>query len=127
MDTDLLTTLLIAALASYRIARMFAYERGAFDCFQVLRDVVESNTEEGGWLRYGITCPLCLGFWFSVLFVVVPQWVALPFAVAGLQTILQKGDWMAKRYNESRDLSNEMQRRALDAQDYYNALHGGMN
>ena len=119
--------LLIAALASYRLARMFAYERGAFDCFQVLREFVEATTEEGSWVRYGVTCPLCIGFWFSIMFVVLPSWVALPFAVAGLQTFLQKIDWMIKRYNESRDLSNEMQRRALDAQDYYNALHGGVN
>lgn len=105
--------LLVAGLAAYRMARMVAYERGIFDCFEIMRQLVESGTEEDGWLRYGITCPLCTGFWFSIMFVVLPDWVAVPFAVAAIQTLLQKIDWMIKRYNESRDLSNEMQRRYL--------------
>lgn len=92
--------LIVAGLAAYRLGRMVAYERGFFDCFELMRQWVESGTEEDGWLRYGITCPLCLGFWFSVLFVVVPQWVALPFAVAGVQTLLQKLDWYIKYQNE---------------------------
>lgn len=111
--------LLILALAAYRMARMVAFERGVFDCFEILRQLVESGTEEDGWLRYGITCPLCIGFWFSFVFVVLPSWVALPFAVAGLQTILQKIDWMIKRYNESKDLEMEGRREAHESQKLY--------
>lgn len=107
MDNNL-GMMLIAALAAYRMARMIAYERGVFDCFEIMRQLVEGGTEEDGWLRYGMTCPLCLGFWLSIVFVVLPQWVALPFAVAAVQTLLQKVDWMIKRYNEYYDVKIKM-------------------
>lgn len=106
--------LLIAALAAYRVARMVAYERGVADCFEILRQLIEATTEEGGWVRYGITCPLCIGMWLSVLFVVTPDWFTAPFAVAGIQVLLQKLDWAVKRYNEVNDLNIKVLQQGLD-------------
>lgn len=64
-------TFLIAALATYRIARMLADEDGPFDLFLRFRN---RYTDERSWFAKGIRCPFCIGVWVAalvVLFLVV--------------------------------------------------------
>ena len=91
-------SLVIVSLASYRVARMVCYERGAYDCFKLVREWVDAHVYVD-WMRYGITCPLCVGFWFALLFALLPTWLVLPIAASGLQVQWQKLDWLVKNLN----------------------------
>lgn len=95
----MLIELIVVALASYRISRMVAYERGAFDCFHKFQEFVKARAE-GSWIEYGFKCPLCIGFWMCFVFVVLPTWIVVPIAASGLQVLIQKIDWYIKYQNE---------------------------
>lgn len=87
--------LLIVSMASYRVARMIATERGPFDLFIDFRSAIINRAGNRSWIVEGVTCPLCVGFYVSALFlglsyldyaVYLVDWLA----VAGLQTAIQK-------------------------------------
>lgn len=92
--------MVIAALASYRVARMLASETGPFALFSRFRGWVNiqqamRHGPKQTWVTEGFSCPLCVGFYTSlVLFgLTYVDYVVLAvvwLAVAGLQTTIQR-------------------------------------
>jgi len=60
--------LLIAALATHRLAYALSEEEGPFSLFMRLRGALDPDQQT--WLGRGVNCVMCVGFW-----------VALPLAV----------------------------------------------
>lgn len=95
VNLELLLRIIIAALASYRIARMFALETGPFALFEWFRGRIfiwQGNRKS--WINEGVTCSLCLGFWtgpilFGLTYVDYVFYGVVALAVAGLQTAIQ--------------------------------------
>ena len=54
--------LILAGLASYRLAFAIAREDGPFDVLANLRERVDQNS----WVGRGLRCVLCLSFWISL-------------------------------------------------------------
>jgi hypothetical protein len=54
---------ILATLATYRVARMIAIEDGPADVFSRLREWAGQKT----WVGRGLHCTLCLSFWLSWL------------------------------------------------------------
>lgn len=84
----------ILALASFRLAHMLTLEDGPFDVFALIRGSLDPLQRT--WIGRGINCPLCVGFWAS-LFVLAVWFIPIVgpllitwWAIAGLQTIIQK-------------------------------------
>lgn len=86
----------IAALASYRVARMIALEDGPFDCFSRFR--ARFDKPKGvprTWVGRGIECPLCTGFYISAVMLGLTYldyavYGVVWLAVSGLQVALQR-------------------------------------
>lgn len=55
-------TLLLAALAVYRISRMVSDEEGPFSIFTKLRALVPPDT----WVGRGLECIMCVSFWVAL-------------------------------------------------------------
>lgn len=55
-------TLLIAALAVYRLSRMIADEEGPFSIFQQLR----GRFPPTDWIGRGLECIMCVSFWVAL-------------------------------------------------------------
>ncbi len=66
--------LVLAGLASYRLAFAIAREDGPFDLLADLRERVDQNS----WVGRGIRCVLCLSFWISLPAAVVALSAAPP-------------------------------------------------
>jgi hypothetical protein len=60
-------TLLLAMLATYRVARMLTQEDGPFDAFAQLRGHAGQRT----WVGRGIHCVLCVSFWVAAVVTVL--------------------------------------------------------
>lgn len=93
-NAELLIRVVISALASYRVARMLATETGPFALFSRWRGWVDLHTRKD-WISEGVSCPLCTGFWISLVllglsYVDYVVYGVLWLAVAGLQVALQK-------------------------------------
>lgn len=65
---------LAATLAVYRLAFMVTREDGPLDVFTTLRsaasrlpDKVEGNRRQPHWVARGISCPLCVSWWLSLV------------------------------------------------------------
>lgn len=71
--------LLLAILATYRLATLIAIDDGPFDIFSRMREEVGQAT----WWGRGMHCPICIGFWISLL---------AAMAVPGM-TLGQLGIW----------------------------------
>lgn len=91
----------LAALASYRVARMLAQETGPFALFRRFREAISLRFPGKGrrehWIAEGVSCPLCEGFYISPLFFGLiyldyVKFAVYALAVAGLQTFLQKNE-----------------------------------
>lgn len=84
--------LLLAVLATYRVARMLATEEGpALLCIK-FRNLYQAED----WIGRGIRCPLCLGFWVALPLAwwVAPSLADVPLwwlGVAGAQATLHVG------------------------------------
>ena len=95
LTTDTLLTFLVAALAAYRSARMFATETGPFALFAKIRRNIDP--EQKTWIGIGLNCPYCCGVWASMLFYGllvyshnnIIHFLVYVLAIAGIQTILQ--------------------------------------
>ncbi len=87
---DHLFLFLLLTLGVYRLARLAAMEEGPFAVFEKSRDKVLERFGHDSWVYSGVTCPLCLGFWFALIVAISAGhfWWWLP--IAGLQTWLQK-------------------------------------
>lgn len=101
MEFKTLIRVVIAALASYRVGRMLATETGPFDLFGKWRGWVftwqakKHGPKTKTWITEGVECPLCVGFYISVLMLALTnvkgfRLGVLWLAVAGLQTAIQK-------------------------------------
>lgn len=93
-DLVLLGRVIVAALASYRVGRMIATERGPFDWFIDFRSLLINRVGNRKWVVEGVTCPLCVGFYssfvlFGLSYVDYVAYLVAGLAVAGLQTALQ--------------------------------------
>lgn len=96
MTLALLTT--AAILATYRVAMMVTREEGPFDVFDRLRaranrltstrDPVQPNRLRSHWVARGISCPLCVSFWLSLLA------AFLVTQVAGIAPVAAFGLWL---------------------------------
>lgn len=88
---------IVIGLATYRIAFAISTEEGPFSIFLNLRtalgayDYAENSEPKTVWGR-GISCPLCVGFWVSLLFLGMYACRFMPFnifllwmGIAGLQ------------------------------------------
>lgn len=53
---------LLGVLACYRVARMVAWETGAFRVFERLRNLFPNNPT----YQEGITCVYCISFWLAI-------------------------------------------------------------
>lgn len=89
----------LAILAAYRLARMVALEEGPFSLFQEIRGRIDYKQQT--WVGRGINCPLCVGFYVSLLAAFVVAWssgigwewaLGLWLPIAGGQTYLQKNE-----------------------------------
>lgn len=88
-------TFLVAALASYRVARMVVAETGPFAIFAKLRWRIDRKQET--WIGIGLNCPYCVGLWVSIPFLGllvysqnnIVHFLIYVLAVAGIQTIIQ--------------------------------------
>lgn len=56
-------SLLVVALASYRLSFALAVEEGPFGIFLAIRD----RAGQASWLGRGLHCVLCISFWLSLL------------------------------------------------------------
>jgi hypothetical protein len=92
---------LLAALALYRVARMFTLEDGPFglfDRFRLWLGKRAGNSESHGlaWtLAELFNCPHCIGVWLALLFAPAAIWpsrvgdgILIILALAGLQSYL---------------------------------------
>jgi hypothetical protein len=61
-----MTELLIGVLATYRVARMLAYEDGPWDLFLRWRSWIADRYDVDSWIARGFNCPLCLSFWIGM-------------------------------------------------------------
>lgn len=96
MQTSDFLVFLIAALAVYRLGRLFAYEDGPLDIFMGLRltlgayETDETGTPKGTLGRLAV-CPCCWGLWFGLFFTVIlmpPYWFVWWLGICGLQVAL---------------------------------------
>ena len=55
---------LMAALATWRLARMVAKEKGPFEVFERIRDLAGRRAPV--WVFDGLNCVACLSFWFGL-------------------------------------------------------------
>jgi hypothetical protein len=100
MTFELLLRVVISALAAYRVARMLALETGPFALFSRWRGWVfiwqgSGHGNKKTWITEGIECPLCTGFWASLVmlgltYVDYVVYAVVWLAVAGLQTAIQR-------------------------------------
>lgn len=61
-----MATLILAALAVYRLATDFAWEGGPFGVYEKVRGAVIHRYRVEHWLSDGVTCPVCLSFWLAL-------------------------------------------------------------
>lgn len=94
--------LILAIFTCYRLARLVARDDGPGFLFEHIRQWIHLKAEResynlGKWnsLSEGITCPYCLGVWFSIplLFLVLyPNWYGdiflLLMSISGAQAFL---------------------------------------
>lgn len=57
-------TIVLAILATYRVAFLVTSEEGPFGMAQAFRDLFN---KADGWIRNGVHCVLCASFWLSLI------------------------------------------------------------
>jgi len=84
MTLELLTSVLLGILATYRLAQFIALDDGPFECFVEFRGFLRFN-RGGTTLRKGpiwsslrdlVSCPYCLGVWFAGLMTLLISQIA---------------------------------------------------
>lgn len=93
MATNLIIYWLATSFAVYRVSRMLTEERGPWDLFLNFQIWSHDRWGKDSWQFHGFTCPLCEGFWISLLASLLvfgwDFWIWwLP--ISGLQAWLQK-------------------------------------
>lgn len=59
-------TLVLAALAVYRLATDFAWMDGPFGIYADLRGRVLMRFGKDHWVTEGVNCPICWSFWLAL-------------------------------------------------------------
>jgi len=99
-----LIQLIVAVLATYRIANLLPDDNGPFFIFRRIREYISSkammeNDENGFWANIddGINCAHCCGLYVSVLVTMLVLWqnyysnaFLIIFAIAGGQSLLRE-------------------------------------
>lgn len=82
-------TVPIAALATYRLARMVASEEGPFGVFTRLRGACDPDQKT--WIGRGLNCPMCVGFWIAapLAYLAGERTLLAWWGIAGAQALLQ--------------------------------------
>lgn len=75
-------SLVVAALAVYRVAVMVTYEDGPWLVFARLRGHAEAYWPE--WVADGLSCPRCVSVWAALVIVPAMAWPPSAFVVAVL-------------------------------------------
>lgn len=77
-------TLVLAALASYRVATAIAYEDGPWRAFARLRANALARWPE--WVADGLSCPRCVSIWAALVIVpaLATSWAPAVFVVTVL-------------------------------------------
>lgn len=97
MDKDLLTWLILSALAAFRLSELLVVDDGPFNIFFYLRGWAnrQPTTLLRGALADVLSCVHCAGLWMAVLTGVfyfshndILHGILFVLAVAGLQSIL---------------------------------------
>lgn len=87
-------TLILAALAIYRVAHMVTLETGPFGLCERWRGWVFMHAGKDSWITEGVNCPLCVSFWLSLiaalLLAPVEAWVLVWLGLAGAALVLHK-------------------------------------
>lgn len=76
--------LLLAILATYRVAHMVTSEEGPFAIFDRWRACFDrfGADERWSWLQRGVNCVMCVSFWLSIASALFFAWLYwLPFHV----------------------------------------------
>lgn len=103
-----LETIIILALATYRLSLLISKEAGPFDMFGRFRSWAGvtydqySNPQSTGELSAAILCPFCLSVWVAICVTLIAAgaygfgvekyvlWVFLPFALSGVSVFFFK-------------------------------------
>jgi hypothetical protein len=96
----MILSIILAILATYRLALMLATEEGAFGVFVKIRERIDPTGKQETWLARGVNCPYCVGFWIALAFALLlvhqdatihrSEFILIWFAIAGGQVLLQK-------------------------------------
>lgn len=84
--------IILSAFAVYRVSRMLTLEEGPFMIFGYLQGWAE---KQDSWVKRGLACALCTGFWLSLvpallLPVADVPWYLAWLAIAGMQAVLHQ-------------------------------------
>ena len=92
--------LILAILATYRVARMLAFEEGAFGIFARVRGRIDP--EQATWLGRGLNCDKCIGFWVSLIIacllpfvswqMLIINWLGIAGAAIAFGLIMERFD-----------------------------------
>jgi len=86
--------ILLAILATYRIAEMLTSEEGPVGVFALMRERIDPT--QASWVGRGINCPLCVGFWIAAIMALLlapatlQAWLLSWWGIAGGAMILDK-------------------------------------
>ena len=88
-----LITLILAALAVYRISRMITDEEGPFAIFVKVRGLAKPDT----WIGRGLECIMCVSFWIAlpIALYIGGDWLLTWPALSAVTVIIRK--WEQKR------------------------------
>lgn len=76
------STIILAALATYRLTRLVMLEDGPFSLALKLRGMLDPDQHT--WIGRGMACPWCISFWLGPLTVYVATYQAGAILIAGL-------------------------------------------
>lgn len=75
-------TIVLSALATYRLYRLVAIEEGPFGWSEKLRGI--ADPDQRTWLGRGMACAWCISFWIAPLTVYAASYAIGRVLVAGL-------------------------------------------
>jgi len=89
-DMALLIHVILAALAAHRVTWLIISEDGPFWVFRKLRDWLFCKFDETTWINQGLSCPNCVSFWLTGVFIILPVWASVWFAAASIARLIFK-------------------------------------
>ncbi len=89
----MITQVVVAGLAAFRLGQMVALEDGPFDLFALWRDFIGAEKQQN-WVQRGFACPACCSFWAAALCAAlvahnnIIEFVVVWWASAGVAQVL---------------------------------------